>query len=181
MCWQNVCKLGASTFVSVSIASMRSQFALNVYPVPSIHNKAPIIGAATDDGLLAVDRSKATLKWAILWRSIILSCFDGNKTFVNYAESVRKLDFEELALLLDSQPFRSLASRYETLFTIIGMLLILQISHFFDGELQQFKVERLVKGAKSKSTSVSLDVASTVNAIADCMLHCLPHMITLII
>lgn len=65
------------------------------------------------------------------------------------------------------------------LFTVVVKLLILEISQFFDGELQQFKVERLVKGAKSKSTSVSLDVASTVNAIADCTLHSLLYMITL--
>ena len=76
----------------------------------SVHSKAPVVVAANDDSLLAIDKGVATDKLTSLWRSIISSGFNESYTYDAYARSVRKLDFGELAQLFESQNFRGKSS-----------------------------------------------------------------------
>ena len=76
-----------------------------------MHNKAPIIGAASDDAYLTgQERITTTAKWANMWRSITLSCL--GSTLFCYAQYIRKLDFQDLEQLLDDAIFWSKVSRY---------------------------------------------------------------------
>ena len=84
-----------------------------------MHNRAPVVEAVSDyrpgdDRLSGLEKGKATIKYALLWRSIILSCLNPAVTYDAYAKSVRKLDFDDLEQLLENQQFRGRASRYDT-------------------------------------------------------------------
>jgi hypothetical protein len=79
-------------------------------------------------------------KWTILWRSIILSSFNG-KTYKPYCHYVRVLDFRNLTQMLEDDKFQG-----ET---------------FFAGELEPFFFQ------KAEYSRTMVDVFPTINAVGD--------------
>ena len=132
-----------------------------------MHNKAPIIGAASDDAYqTGQERITTTAKWANMWRSITLSCL--GSTLFRYAQHIRKLDFQDLEQLLDDATFWSKISEYANNLQLSHRRANSEFSQFFAGSVGNFKVVKAVKAAKgtSKMSSVRLDVSATANNIA---------------
>lgn len=123
--------------------------------VDSMHDDSPVTNRGSSDvDVSALDRAKPqrarmnpeefmTMRWAQLWRTLVLSAMD--KTLFPYARHVRTLNLEDLEELLQDPKFKNHVS-----------------STFFEGELSTHKIQ--TTGPKK---SQRLDPGRTSNALGD--------------
>lgn len=89
-------------------------------PPRSIHDHSPVINGGSED--IETGRKPGTKssfanrnaeqealvgKWAMLWRSIILSSIDG-KTYLPYCRFIRSLNLRDLGNLFEDTKFRNI-------------------------------------------------------------------------
>jgi len=142
----------------------------------SIHDVAPVTTRSEDMDIPTQGKAKgtydanlkgqerATMKWANMWRSIMLSSL--GLTLFPYAHYIRTLAFGDLQEMFEDSKFNAKMSRYG-LEVSIGDIIDLTIgSAFFGGDLQKYKVETRIPGAASKG-KVRLDSNGTANAFAE--------------
>ncbi|KAI9795594.1 MAG: hypothetical protein M1833_006915 [Piccolia ochrophora] len=119
-----------------------------------MHNVAPATSRGADDLELARQgksgRERMVQKWALMWRSIILSSL--GKTLFPYCRYTRALDLRDLEYLFDDGRFRGTADR-----------------QFFAGDLAQFNIEAdTPKKPTSKSKAPRrLNVPSVLDRIGE--------------
>ena len=119
----------------------------------SIHHKAPVTGGGTDE--LEQSTERTTMKWARMWRSLILSSL-GNTLFP-YSQYIRELRLQNLHELLTDSKFLQKTRIHGS---------------FFAGELTSYRVDRPVESSKKKRTYLVIDAEATLNRFAkDLMLQ----------
>ena len=89
------------------------------------------------------------MKWASIWRSIVLSCL--GKTMFPYAQFIRVLELENLHELLRDPKFQHTAKIKNA---------------FFAGDLAKYKVDRVVTQSNGRRTRVTIDIDLTLNNLA---------------
>lgn len=82
---------------------------------PRLYDTSPVTGGGTEDEQFKSRRTAVSLasarneqdavvrKWALMWRSIILSTFD--KTYLPYYNYIRELDLTDLTNLISDSRF----------------------------------------------------------------------------
>ena len=127
-----------------------------------MHEMAPVTGAGNDELELKQENSgvrsfaaaratqeRITMKWASMWRSIILSGLD--RTLFPYSHFIRILKLQDLRDLLIDEKFR-VARVANTL---------------FDADLAKYRVDRTVTVSNKKNPYVVIDPDATVNRFAE--------------
>ena len=98
----------------------------------------------------AIDsQERMTMKWASMWRSIILSSLD--KTLFPYSKFIRALRLQDLQDLLQDDKFR-----------------VPKVADaLFAGELAKFRIDKPVQVTRKRNTYVAIDTEATVNGFAE--------------
>lgn len=115
-----------------------------------ICNDAPVKGGG-NEGLSLAEQGQNVQRWAVLWRTIILSAL--GKTLFPYCRNLRLLDLRDLSELLADDKFRG-----KTMKT------------FFEGDLEQyhFMLPRI------NNRPARLDVGKIVRAVGDIIIQQAP-------
>ena len=129
-----------------------------------MHDVAPVVSAGSDEleqskqeestnrsyREIREKQERVTMKWATMWRSIVLSSM--GKTLLPYSQYIRTLNLNDIYDLLSDSKF--LQAR--------------QISDaFFSGEMAAYRVDRSIKGSRKKTNYSIIDVEATVNKFAE--------------
>ena len=113
-----------------------------------MQHEAPVTGAGNDD--LEQSKERITMKWAIMWRSIILSSL--GKTLFPYSQYIRTLKLQDLHELLSEGKFLQTAQ--------IGKA-------FFNTDLAKYRVDRSINGSHRRKNYLMIDAEATVNKFAE--------------
>ena len=128
-----------------------------------MHDIAPVTGAGNDElELSRQDKSgkttfaaaqdnqeRITMKWASMWRSIMLSGLD--KTLFPYSHFIRALQLQDLQDLLQDDKFR-----------------VPRVSRtLFEGDMAKYRVDRQLQVSRKKNSYVLIDAEATVNGFAE--------------
>ncbi|RMZ87543.1 hypothetical protein DV736_g5232, partial [Chaetothyriales sp. CBS 134916] len=92
----------------------------------------------------AAEAAETYRRWTVLWRSIILSCLDGDLTYKPYCRYLRMLDFRNLGAMLEDLKFTGPT-----------------LSAFFQGSLKRFHFP------KQEFKRRTVDAVATINAVGD--------------
>lgn len=113
-----------------------------------MQHEAPVTGAGNDE--LEQSKERITLKWAIMWRSIILSSL--GKTRFPYSQYIRTLRLQDLYELLSEGKFLQSAQNGKA---------------FFNADLAQYRVDRSINGSHKRKGFLMIDAEATVNKFAE--------------
>ncbi|RMZ83355.1 hypothetical protein DV737_g1679, partial [Chaetothyriales sp. CBS 132003] len=92
----------------------------------------------------AAEAAETYRRWTVLWRSIILSCLEGDLTYKPYCRYLRMLDFRNLSAMLEDFKFTGAT-----------------LSAFFQGPLKRFHFP------KQEFKRRTVDTVATINAVGD--------------
>lgn len=113
-----------------------------------MQHEAPVTGAGNDE--LEQSKERITMKWAIMWRSIILSSL--GKTLFPYSQYIRTLRLQDLYELLSEGKFLQTAQNGKA---------------FFNKYLAKFRVDRSINGSNKRKGYLIIDAEATVNKFAE--------------
>ncbi|KAF2147834.1 hypothetical protein K461DRAFT_298445 [Myriangium duriaei CBS 260.36] len=120
-----------------------------------ICNYSPVVGGGSEttsaDGPVAVGEQESIVqRWAILWRSIVLSSLGQGKTLFPYCHFLRVLDLRDLLFLLDDDKFRGKIPDY-----------------FFAGDLAHLRILVNQPATRKGWRKPRLDFKQIILAVAD--------------
>ena len=122
-----------------------------------MYHEAPATSGGSDE--LEQSTERITMKWAKMWRSIILSSL--GKTLFPYSQYIRVLRFGNLyELLTDGKFLHTARINYS----------------FFAGDLANYRVERSVEGSKKKKIYSIIDSEGTLNRFAEDIIQQTPML-----
>lgn len=113
-----------------------------------MQHEAPVTGAGNDE--LEQSKERITVKWAIMWRSIILSSL--GKTSFPYSQYIRTLRLQDLYELLSEGKFLQTAQNSKA---------------FFNADLARYRVDRSINGSHKRKGYLMIDAEATVNKFAE--------------
>lgn len=144
-----------------------------------MHDVAPVTNGGSDEvEISGQDKSTGTLyearleqqerifmKWAGLWRTIILSSL--GKTCYPYSRYIRTLNLRDLEELLQDSKFKDKISKQASSDLFILMCILTEVRSFFKGELARFKIEKKMSSFPrlNRSSAYRLDPVATLNEI----------------
>ncbi|KAG6997543.1 hypothetical protein G7Y79_00040g077080 [Physcia stellaris] len=126
---------------------------------------APVTNGGSDEDQISALESAwqagrhqdIVLKWAGLWRTMILASL--RKTLFPYSRFIRTLDLQDLGELLQEARFRNKLNDY-----------------FFGGDLAPLKIERESTYHGKKKSTVQLDPIATVNKLGEALIAQTPML-----
>lgn len=143
---------------------------------PRLYDTSPVTGGGPEDEQFKSRRTAVSLasarseqdavvrKWALMWRSIILSTFD--KTYLPYYSYIRELDLTDLTNLISDSRFTGKIREYDiSISPRVPVGSLIMCSEFFSGELGDYafrdQAEYELKGNKRlRSSKSSIDTAA---------------------
>ena len=122
-----------------------------------MYHEAPVTSGGTDE--FEQSTEGITMKWASMWRSIILSSL--GKTLLPYSQYIRVLRVGNLHDLLSDSKFLQTAR-------ISGS--------FFAGDLADYRIDRSIQGSKKKKIYLVIDAEATLNRFAEDIMQQTPML-----